>query len=149
MLSLESYYYKNGAPDSLFQVRRTLHSPYAMPHPFFIIHNALTKIERCTKGVFSNLKIPHPLIYLASLKNQQMLPWHTNIIFHIILYCPLFHPKSVIQHMAKHFTRFNIYFPRQFHHPPRNSIQMPLLKILRSFFIPIKHIVTNTNESRS
>ena len=54
--------------------------------PFFIIHNILTKIERCTKDVFSNLKVPQPLIYLASQKNQQMLPWQINSTFIIILF---------------------------------------------------------------
>lgn len=57
-----------------------------MPHPFFIIHNILTKIERCTKGVFSNLKVPQPLIYLASRENHQMLPWHTKSTRMLIIY---------------------------------------------------------------
>lgn len=50
----------------------------AMPHPFFIIHNILTKIERCTKGVFSNLKVLQLLIFLSSRENHQMLPWQMN-----------------------------------------------------------------------
>ena len=60
-----------------------------MPHPFFIIHNILTKIERCTKGVFSNPKVPQPLIYLGSWKNHQMLPWQTNNTLIIFLYLHL------------------------------------------------------------
>lgn len=58
----------------------------AMPHPFFIIHNILTKIERYTKDIFSNSKVPQPLIYLGSWKNHQMLPWQMNSTFIIVLF---------------------------------------------------------------
>ena len=75
--------------------------------PIFIIHNILTKTERCTKSVFSNLKVPHPLIYLDSLKNQQMLPWqmNTTLVFSSIststaytfcCFLHLFHPSVKI-----------------------------------------------------